>query len=111
MCVCVCVCESVCETFVRFIEKSKTDRDFSVSGKSCYIKWSCVYLYGRSRLISIISLSVTHVIRDIRHIPVELWESRWRERGERERGNNSIIIGFQGINYRGEEQHLHWSQP
>ena len=38
-CSCVCVCESVCGTFVRFIEKSKTDTDFSRSGKSCYIKW------------------------------------------------------------------------
>ena len=28
----------VCETFVRFIEKSKTDRGISRSGKSCYIK-------------------------------------------------------------------------
>ena len=78
----MCVC--VCETFVRFIEKSKTDRDISVSGKSYLIKWSCVYLYGSSRLISIISLSVTHGTRNIRHIPVELWESRLRERGERE---------------------------
>ena len=53
----------VCETFVRFIEKSKTGTDFGRSGKSCYIKWSCVYLYVMSRLICIFSLLVTRVNR------------------------------------------------